>query len=278
MFPADNAWNQDVSKIAVHPKSDAYVASIGKDAHAHPDFGTMWRGAPIGIPYMAVKGDTVKVPIQFTDYGDESDPGPYPIPTNAPIEGGPQGDGDRHVIVMDTDNCILYEMFNAWPLPDGSWKCSAGAVWDLRKNDTHPETWTSADAAGLPILPALVRYDEVVEAGEIRHALRFTVERTQRGYIAPATHFASKSRDPNLPPMGLRMRMKAAFDCSGFSKEVQVVCTALKKYGMILADNGSNWFISGVPDKRWNDDALRDIKKISGNAFEALDTGPIKSD
>lgn len=275
VFPSDNAWNLDVSGHPIHPRSDLFVDSIGRGRNLHPDFGTVWRGMPMGIPFMTVKGDTVKVPIYFTDYPEESDPGPYPIPTNAPVEGGPDADGDRHVIVLDTDNCMLYEMFYAWPKNDGSWKASSGAVWNLNTNESHPEGWTSADAAGLPILPGLVRYDEVVEKGEIRHALRFTVERTQRGYIAPATHFASRSHDPRLPPMGLRLRMKADYDCSGLSKEAQVVCTALKKYGMIVADNGGNWFISGTPDERWDDDAVRDLKQITGDAFEAVDTGPI---
>ncbi len=278
VFPPDNAWNQDVSKLPVHARSDAFVDSVGRSRNLHPDFGTVWRGAPIGIPFIVVPGDTVKVPIHLTEYSDESDPGPYPIPTDAPIEGGPDGDGDRHVIVLDRDNCILYEMFYAWPQADGSWKASSGAVWDLKKNDKHPERWTSADAAGLPILPGLVRYEEVVEQKEIRHALRFTVSKTQRGYVAPASHYASKSRDPNLPPMGLRFRMKAGYDCSGLSAEVQVICTALKTYGMIVADNGGNWFINGAPDPRWNDDAVRDLKKITGDAFEVVDTGPITTD
>ena len=224
-----------------------------------------------------VPGSQPMVPIVFTDYGNESDPGPYPVPANAPIEGGPNGGGDRHVLVVDGDNCVLYEMFNSWPQNDGSWECSSGAVWDLKIDDTHPLTWTSADAAGLPILPGLVRYDEVIGKGVIEHALRFTVSQSRAAYVLPAVHYASNNPDPSLPPMGLRVRMKAGYDCSGFTTEVQVVCTALKKYGMIVADNGSDWYISGAHDPAWNDDALSDINQIEGDAFEVVDTGPIQT-
>jgi hypothetical protein len=222
-----------------------------------------------------VSGAQSPVTIDFVAYGDESDPGPYPVPANAPIEGGPDGDGDRHVLVVDRDACRLYELYRAFPRPDGSWQADSGAVFDLTTNDHHPEGFTSADAAGLPILPGLVRYDEVVENGVIKHALRFTVSRSQRGYIFPARHFASSDTNPDLPPMGLRLRMKASYDCSTYSSEVRVICTALKTYGMIVADNGSNWYVSGAPDPRWNDDALGDLGQIPGDAFEAVETGPV---
>jgi len=278
IFPADNPWNQDISDLPVHPNSDAFVNSMGRNAHVHPDFGTEWEGAPIGIPYVTVSGDAAKVPIEYTAYGDESDPGPFPIPPNAPIEGGPDSDGDRHVLVVDTDNCVLYELYRAFPVNGGArWQADSGAQFDLKTNDEHPFTYTSADAAGLPILPGLVRYDEVVLEGELNHAVRFTASRTRAALVAPARHYASNSDDSDLPPMGLRMRMKASFDCSDYSSEAQVVCAGLKTYGMILADNGSNWYLSGAPDPRWDDEALGDLKDIPGDAFEAVDTGPIRT-
>jgi hypothetical protein len=233
-------------------------------------------GAPNGIPYVVVDSSQPMVPINFVAYGDESDPGPYPVPPDAPIEGGPQGTGDRHVLVVENDNCILYELFNAWPINNGqSWDADSGAIWDLEINATRPAEWTSADAAGLPIVPGLVRYDEVVGAGVIKHALRFTVSQSQAGYIPPATHYASSDSDPDLPPMGLRLRMKASYDCSSFASEVQVICTALKTYGMFVADNGSDWFLSGAPNASWDDDRLRDLKDIPGDAFEAVYTGDV---
>ena len=275
MFPSDNPWNTDISNYPLHPNSDAFIDSIGRDDTLHPDFGTEWEGAPIGIPYTTVDSDQELVPVEF-EYYDESDPGPYPIPPDAPIEGGPDADGDRHVLVVETDNCILYEMFSSYPIDDGaSWEAGSGAIFDLTSNELRPDRWTSADAAGLPILPGLVRYDEVVEAGEIAHALRFTVSDSQSGYISPATHAASSSSDEDLPPMGLRLRMKADYDCSGYSEEVQVICTALKRYGMFVADNGSNWYVSGAHDPRWSDDNLGDLKDVPGDAFEVVDTGEI---
>lgn len=272
VFPKGNAWNRDVSGLPVHANSDAFIDSIGRTARMHPDFGTEWEGAPIGIPYVTVGRDQPRVPIDYDAYGDESDPGPFPIPLDAPIEGGPESDGDRHAIAVDMDNCRLYELYRAFPEGDG-FRADSGVEWDLTKNDSHPEGCTSADAAGLPIFPGLVRYDEVVERGAITHALRFTVQRSQRAYVAPATHYASNNTDPNLPPMGLRLRMKANYDCSEYSTEAQVVCAALKTYGMILADNGSNWYLSGAPDPRWDDDRLGDLKQIPGGAFEVVDTG-----
>ncbi len=274
VFSADSPWNQDVSGLPLDAKSDAYIDSIGRDGHVHPDFGTVWDGAPIGIPYVVVDSSQAPIEIDYTDYGDESDPGPFPIPLDAPIEGGPSGDGDRHVIAVDTAACKLYELYQAVP-GDGAWQAASGAAYDLAKDDRHPDGCTSADAAGLPIFPGLVRYDEVVEQGEIRHAIRFTVSRSQKAYLAPAAHYASSDTDPDLPPMGLRLRMKADFDCSAFSSEATVVCAALKRYGMIVADNGSDWYLSGAPDSRWNDDALGDLKTIPGDAFEVVDTGAV---
>jgi len=269
IFPADNPWNMDISKLPVHPNSANFVKSMsmGSNTSLHPDFSV--EG---GIPYVLVKGTQKRVPITF-EYPDESDPGPYPIPDNAPIEGGPKSDGDRHVLVVDTDNCKLYEVWRAFKV-DVGWKGGSGAIFDLKTGKLRPLGWTSSDAAGLPVLPGLVRYDEVA-AGAINHAIRFTCRKTQRGYILPATHWASSSHDPNLPPMGLRMRLKADYDISGFSKNNQVILTALKKYGIILADNGGDWFITGAPDSHWNDDELNLLKKVKGSDFEAVDTGKI---
>jgi hypothetical protein len=215
-----------------------------------------------------VPGNQSRVPVTF-DYQEESDPGPYPIPLNPPIEGGGAGQGDRHVLILDRDHCRLYELYNAWPQPDGSWQAGSGAQFDLNSYALRPETWTSADAAGLAILPGLVRFEEV-SAGEIRHALRFTAPATRREYIWPARHYASWHTEPQVPPMGQRFRLKAGFDLSGFSPEVQVILRALKKYGMILADNGSSWYITGVPDERWDNDHLHELHQVPGSAFEAV--------
>src|SRR5215207_1320133 len=234
LFPADNAWNQDVSNEPVDPNSANLIASVGLGTSLHPDFGTVWNGAPNGIPYVVVSGAQGRVPVTFTAYGDESDPGPYPVPPDAPVEGGAGGTGDRHVIVIDRDNWRLYELYRAFPAGAG-WSAESGAVFDLNSNALRPAGWTSADAAGLPIFPGLVRYDEAVTAGEIRHALRFTVARTQRAYVHPARHWASTTTDPNAPPMGIRLRLKASFDLSPYTGASRVVLTALKKHGMILA-------------------------------------------
>ncbi|MGH7687472.1 MAG: hypothetical protein ACREN2_11740 [Candidatus Dormibacteria bacterium] len=266
IFPADNAWNQDVSGLSLDPSSAAYVASINSTRqYVHPDFGS---DPTYGIPYTVVPGSQPSVPITFTAYGDESDPGPYPIPTNAPVESG----SDRHVLVLDTGNCHLYEMYNAVQNGAG-WSCDSGAVFNLSSDALRPDTWTSADAAGLPILPGLVRYDEV-QSGVITHALRFTVAHTQNGFIHPATHQAG-SANANLPPMGLRLRLKASFDLSPYHGASLVILTALKKYGMIVADNGSSWYVSGSTDTRWNDTDLDQLKSVPGSAFEAVQTGPI---
>ncbi|HVT75386.1 MAG TPA: hypothetical protein VHD87_00035 [Acidimicrobiales bacterium] len=273
VFPADNPWNTDISNYPVDPNSANYIASIGASTNLHPDFGTSWDGAPIGIPDVHVGAGQPLVPVSF-DYADESDAGPYPIPPNAPVEGGDASTGDRHVIVVDDAHCALYEMWDAHKKADSSWHAGSGAKFDLRSNALRPDYWTSADAAGLPIYAGLVRYDEV-RAGAINHALRFTVAHTQRGFIHPATHYASSSTDANLPPMGLRLRMKASYSCAAYSADVQVICSALKRYGMIVADNGSNWYVSGEHDDRWNDDALGDLKRIPGSAFQAVSTGSI---
>lgn len=276
VFPEDSPWNEDISNAAVDPNSDRYIGSIGMNKPLHPDFGTVWQGAPNGIPYVVVDGKQPKVPVQF-GYDDESDPGPYPVPRDAPIEGGPNGTGDRHVLVLDRDNWVLYELYRAFPLGNG-WKADSGAIFDLRSNKLRPEMWTSADAAGLPIFPGLVRHDEVMEQKEIRHALRFTVQKTRRAFVYPARHFASRSRDPNLPPMGMRVRLKSAFDISPYPHEARVILKALQKYGMILADNGGDWYVSGAPDPRWDDDAVHAIKKVRGRDLEVVQMGRPTSD
>jgi hypothetical protein len=278
VFPADNIWNAPVDTLPVHPNSDAFIATLGADGHLHPDFGTFWQGAPIGIPYVTVPGTQPSVPVTF-DYADESDPGPYPIPPGAPIEGGSDSDGDRHVLVLDRDACVLYELFYAFPQGGGaSWTAGSGAIFDLSSNALRPDGWTSADAAGLPILPGLVRYDEMMEQGEIHHAVRFTAAQTRDAYVWPARHDASSLDGMQYPPMGQRFRMKADYDITGFSPEVQVVLRALKTYGMILADNGSNWYISGQHDARWDDALLGELKQVPGRAFEAVDVSSLMVD
>jgi hypothetical protein len=271
VFPADNAWNWNISSYEVHPNSDNFIDSIGPYSNLHPDFGTYWQGAPIGIPYVVVNGSQPLIDIVYTRYADESDPGPFPIPLDAPIEGGPNSDGDRHVIAIDTTNAMLYEIYRSYPVND-HWEARSGAKYDLTNNDLRPTGWTSADAAGLPIFPGLIRYEEVYIKKEINHALRFTVSKTRRAYIYPARHYASESDNPDYPPMGLRFRLKADFDISGFSEPIQVILVALKKYGMIVADNGGDWFISGAPDDRWDDEILGELKSIEGYNFEVIKT------
>jgi hypothetical protein len=264
VFPPDNAWNWDISGYQVHPNSANFIASIGTTVNLHPDFGTAY-----GIPYITVNASQPKIPINFVAYGSESDPGPYPIPLNAPIEGGGGSSGDRHVLAVDTSNRMLYELYAAVPQA-AQWNADCGAVFDLKSNQMRPAGWTSADAAGLPVFPGLVRYEEVYIKKVINHAVRFTVVNSQKAYIYPARHYASSSTDPNRPPMGLRVRLKASFNISTFSQPVQVILTALKKYGMLMADNGSNWYITGAPDDRWNDDSLGQLKSIAGSNFEAV--------
>ncbi len=270
MLPSDNAWNQRVDALALRSNSSALINNIGASNKLHPDFG---GDGEYGIPFVVVPSSETLHTINFTAYGDESDPGPYPIPLNAPVEGGASSDGDRHVIALQQGSCHLYELYRAFPRSNG-WEADAGVNWDLSSNALRPLGWTSADAAGLPILPGLVRYDEVA-AGEVNHAIRFTVPRSQKGYIFPATHDASSSTDVNLPPMGLRVRLKANYDLSQVHGQALVIATALKRYGMMNADNGSAWFITGAADPRWDDNDLNQLKSIPGSAFEAVDTGPV---
>jgi hypothetical protein len=271
VFPADNEWNRPVAGDPVDPDSASYIAAMnGGSKFLHPDFG---GGGVYGIPWISVPGHEPRVTMKF-EWDDESDPGPYPFPMDAPIEGGPDSDGDRHVLVVDRDSCRLYETFYSWPEGD-HWSASSGAVFDLRSNALRPLGWTSADAAGLPVLPGLVRREEVL-SGRIAHALRFTVARTQRAYVHPATHFASNSTDPNLPPLGIRVRLKADYDLSGFSPANQVILTALKEYGMFLADNGGDWFFSGEVNPDWNDDELDQLKSVPASAFEVVKLPPIR--
>jgi len=271
ILPSTDPLNREIANAPADPNSANYVASIGLTAHLHPDFGT---NRSYGIPYAVVGPRQRKVPIKFTLYGSESNPGPYPVPPNAPIEGGaPHGNGDKHVLVVQEGACKLYEMYLARRYRQG-WAAGAGAVFNLRSSALRPEGFTSADAAGLPIFPLLARYPEA-HAGRIEHALRVTVPRTRRGYIYPATHFASSSSDPNLPPMGLRLRLKASYSLSGFSGESLVILRALKRYGLIVADNGSPWFITGAPNPRWNDANLEQLKRVPGSEFEAVQSGPI---
>lgn len=275
LLPQDDEWNRDVSGDEVDPRSDAIIASIGADKPLHEDFGTVWKGAPGGIPYYVVKGDQPRVPVTFR-YADESDPGPYPIPPEVWIEGGPLSEGDRHVLVLDRDAMKLYELFHAYPIDGGkSWKASSGAIFDLRQPKPRPAGWTSADAAGLPILPGLARYDEICGAGVLRHALRFTVKKSRRGYVPPASHFASPHQDENLPPMGMRVRLKASFDTSRFKGPARVILDGLKRHGLILADNGGDWFISGAPDERWVHEELLPIRKVKGSDLEVVKMGEI---
>lgn len=278
VFPADNIWNIPVANLPVDSRSSAYVQSIGADVGAHPDFGAgLYEGAPIGIPYVSVPFRQPRVQVTFR-YAEESDREPYPIPPNPPIEGGPDSTGDRHVLVLEQGACKLYELYAAYPQPDGSWHADSGAVFSLLSNTLRPETWTSADAAGLPILPGLARYDEIA-AGAINHALRFTAPRTRTSYVWPARHQAGESDDPDLPPMGQRFRLKAGFDISSFSRDTQVILTALKTYGMFLADNGSGWYISGAPDERWDNDTLvNELRRVHGSDFEAVDESALQQD
>jgi hypothetical protein len=275
VFPADNPWNQRVDQLPVASDSNALVRSIGSDANAHADFGSgKWDGGPIGIPYVVVSRKQKKVRVSF-DYADESDRVRYPVPKSAPIEGGKNADGDRHVIVIDKSRCKLYELYAAYPKNGGkSWTAGSGAIWSLKSNKLRPAGWTSADAAGLPIYPGLARYDEVAK-GEIAHALRFTAPRTRDAYVYPARHKAGSGSDPELPPMGARLRLKSSVNIASFPKQSRVVLTALRRYGMILADNGSPWYVSGAPDSHWNNDDLHSLGNLSGSDFEVVDTSSL---
>jgi hypothetical protein len=282
-FPDDNPWNQDISQAPVDPNSQNLINSIGLDRGLHPDFGSgLIDGQPFGIPYVVVSGQQPLVPTRWTAYGDESDPGPYPVPSNAPVEGGLSSTGDRHVLVLDRDNDRLYEMGAATPLANGSWDAACGAVFHLDSNTVRPGgqlTWTSADAAGLPIFPGLARWDEASRDAGIRHALRFTVARTRRAFVPPATHWASSNDSADLPPMGMRVRLKASYVIPAtFSKEVKALLQAMKTYGLIVADNGSNWFISGAPHERWNNDELVDqLRQVQGKEFEVVRMDGLKT-
>ncbi|MBK8792793.1 MAG: hypothetical protein IPN59_06460 [Holophaga sp.] len=269
-FPSDNPWNQVVSTAPVDPNSAAILAFIGAGTGLKADFGSgTWQGAPIGISFVVVPGTQPKVRVAFTAYGDESDPGPMPVPASAPIEGSAASTGDRHVLVLDRDACLLYELYRAFPHADGSWDADAATIWDLQSNALRPLGWTSADAAGLPLFPGLARYDDVA-TGEITHALRFTVPTSRKAFVPPATHWASSNTSTSAPPMGMRVRLKAGVDISGYPGQARVVLAALKKYGMILADNGSAWYISGVPDSRWNNDQLQALNGIKGSDLEVI--------
>jgi hypothetical protein len=279
IFPSDHIWNTRIDHLPVDPRSDDYVRSIGADVEFHPDFGAgLWEGGPIGIPYNGVDGsEAAPAEIRFY-YPDESDPGPYPIPPDPLIEGGPDSDGDRHILIVDTASCALIEIYDAYPQEDGSWEAGSGAIWDLNGYTLRPDTWTSADAAGLPILPGLARYDEVA-AGEIRHALRFTAEVTRRAYVWPARHFASDVGDETVPPMGQRFRLKASFDVSPYPPEARALLIAMQRYGIILADNGSNWYVTGAPDERWDNGLLVEaFQTLRGSDFEAVDTSSLMID
>jgi hypothetical protein len=275
VFPPDNPWNQPVDQLPVDPLSDTLIASIGSTRALHPDFGANYNGGPFGIPYVVVAGSTPGARVTF-QYADESDTVPYPIPANPPIEGGTAATGDRHILIVDRDHWKLYELFSAYPPSGGSgWTAGSGALFDLTSNALRPAGWTSADAAGLPILPGLVRYDEVVEQGVITHALRFTVSRSRHGYVSPARHFASSDTSSRRPPMGMRVRLKAGFNLTGYPPSARVVLQALKTYGMIVADNGSDWFVSGVADARWNDGEINTLKQVHGSDFEVVKMGAV---
>ncbi len=270
VFPDDSIWNTPIDGLPVSASSAAYINSIGATRGLHADFGAgLWDGGPIGTPYVVVDGSQPKVNVTF-DYADESDPGPYPIPPNPPIEGGPNSTGDRHVLVLDASRRVLYELWSAYPQADGTWHAGSGAVFHLDSNALRPAGWTSADAAGLPVLPGLVRYDEVA-SGEIRHAIRFTIQTTRKAYVWPARHYASSNTSLSVPPMGQRFRLKAGFNVSTYPATVQVILRAMQKYGIIVADNGSNWYVSGVPDERWNNDDLAKMGGVKGSDFEAVD-------
>ena len=298
VLPTNNVWNTPVDGLPAVPDSAARINFTNTHCTGpgcvprttlKADFGAgLWEGAPIGIPYVAVPNGQTMVPIDFSILGwpDESDPGPYPIPPGAPIEGGPASDGDRHVLVVRQGSCRLYELYYSWPegqndcvvpgSPPG-WCGASGAVYDFASNDLRPAGWTSADAAGLPILPGLARYPEVA-GGEIRHALRFTVEVTHESYVWPARHEAGSTTNSLAPPMGLRFRLRNDFPVGTYSPQVRAILRALKKYGMILADNGSNWFISGIPDAGWNNDVLQQLGAVPGTAFEVVDVSALELD
>jgi hypothetical protein len=276
VYPDDHIWNTPVDNLPVHPNSDAFIRSIGPDRELFPGFGPTHTGAYDGIPYTVVDNSQPLVPIHFVLYGHVSDPGPYPIPRDAPIEDEEAWNSDRHVLVVNKDTCMLYELYHAYPQPDGSWKADSGAVFDLNSYALRPAGWTSADASGQAILPGLIRYEEV-EAGEINHALRFAVKPTRNEYVWPARHESSDINDKNVPPMGQRFRLKAEFDVSSFSPQAQVILEALKKYGMILSDNANEFKLFGAPDDRWDVKQIKELEQLRPTDFEAVDVLPLKA-
>jgi hypothetical protein len=274
VFPATSPWNQRVDRLPVAPGSARVVVAIGTRDTMHADFGSgLWEGGPIGIPITVVGRTQARSRVGF-EYADESDAGPYPIPPGVAIEGGPHADGDRHALIVDRDRCLLYELF-ALRRTGGGWRAGSGAIFDLRSDKLRPEGWTSADAAGLPILPGLARYEEVAR-GRIDHALRFTVRETRRAYVWPARHFASERTDPSLPPMGARFRLKPSYPIAGFPRQARIVLQALKEYGMILADNGSDWYVSGAPHPKWSNEQLHALHRVPGSAFELVDLSSLR--
>jgi hypothetical protein len=271
IFPATSVWNKPVNRLPVREDSRTIVNSIGASLRLHADFGSgLWDGGPIGIPITVVDSTTSRSSVDF-EYADESDAGPYPIPDDVSIEGGSSADGDRHAVIVDSESCSLYELFSLYP----SWSAGSGAIWDLGSNALRPRGWTSADAAGLPILPGLARHDEVA-AGSIDHALRFTVRRSRRAYIYPARHFASPYTSRSLPPMGLRVRLRLNYPTTSFPPQARLVLRALKRYGMIVADNGSSWYVSGAPDPDWDNDDLHALGRIKGSDFRVVDTSSLR--
>jgi hypothetical protein len=271
VFPEKSVWNQPVNKLPLRKDSRTIVNAIGARLNLHADFGSgLWDGGPIGIPITVVDSSVPQSSVEF-GYDDESDPGPYPIPDNVPTEGGPSADGDRHAVIVDSETCKLYELFHLYP----SWTAGSGAIWDLTSNALRPKGWTSADAAGLPILPGLARYDEVA-AGSIDHALRFTVRRSRRAWVYPARHFASSYTSNSLPPMGLRLRLRTNFPVADYPPQARVVLRALKRYGMIVADNGSSWYVSGAPDPGWDNDDLHTLHSVKGSDFRVVDTSSLR--
>ena len=269
-FTSSNLWNADISSTPVDPNSTTMITNWVRAVNVHPDWG---NDPSYGIPYVVVNGTQSLVNVNLQAYGGESDPGPMPIPGNAPIEGGSSSTGDRHVLVLDNGNCFLYELYNSSPNSDGSWNADSTAVWDLLADEQRPYTWTSADAAGLPVFPGLVRYDEVA-SGKIQHAFRFTLPKTRAAFIPPASHWAANTTDATAPPMGMRLRLKSGYDISGFSAQMQVILTAMKHYGLILADNGSSLYVTGVSDSRWGSD-LDSLKTVPGSAFEVVQMNPV---
>jgi hypothetical protein len=269
-FSSSSLWNTDISSAPVDPNSNSIISNWVGPVNLHPDWG---NDPSYGIPYVVVNGTQSLVNINLNAYGSESDPGPMPVPASAPVEGGSSSSGDRHVLVLDNGNCFLYELYNSSVNSDGSWNADSTAVWDLLGDEQRPYTWTSADAAGLPIFPGLVRYDEVA-AGKIQHAFRFTLPKTSAAFTPPASHYAGNTSDPTAPPMGMRLRLKSSYNISGFSPQMQVILTAMQHYGLILADNGSSLFVTGVSDSRWGSD-LDSLKTVPASAFEVVEMNPV---